>query len=439
VLTLLAFAFVIGVLVFVHELGHFLAARRVGVRVLAFSIGFGPRLLGFTRGGTEYKIAAIPLGGFVKMAGETAEDQRSGAPDEFLSKSKWQRFQVLIAGPAMNIVLAIVVLWGLLLQGADIPAYRDMPPVVGAMEPDAPARKAGVEVGDRILRVDNRSVETWEDFLNTIAGKARREVTLLLERGGQQTRVNVVPSAEGKYEIGDIGVLPNTHPHIRSIVAGDPADKAGLKTGDVILAIDGETVSFARQISELISKHEGREIAVRLSRNGQEQELRLTPVKRAEKSFAIGIGISDQLTRVDPGVFEALKMSVVQNWEGTVLIFRTLGGLFTGETSPRQLMGPVGIASASGESAQAGVVPLLGLLAMLSLNLGLLNLMPIPVLDGGHILILLLEGVARRDFSMRVKERMLFAGFVLLMLLMVTVIYNDLTRVQWVENLMFWR
>ena len=155
--------------------------------------------------------------------------------------------------------------------------------------------------------------------------------------------------------------------------------------------------------------------------------------------WAIGIGISDQLTHIDPGVFEALKMSVVQNWEATVLILRTLGGLFTGETSPKQLMGPVGIASLSGESAEAGLIPLLGLLASISLNLGLLNLLPIPVLDGGHILILLLEGIARRDFSMRVKERMLVAGFVLLMVLMVTVIYNDLTRVRWVENLMFWR
>lgn len=438
-LTLLAFAFVIGVLVFVHELGHYLAARRVGVRVLAFSIGFGPRLLGFTRGGTEYKIAAIPLGGFVKMAGETAEDQRSGAPDEFLSKSKWERFQVLIAGPAMNIALAILVLWGVLMQGADIPAYRDMAPVVGAIEADAPALKAGVQVGDRILRVDDRAVETWDDFLMTVAGKARREVTLLVDRGGQRQSLSVVPTAEGKYEIGDIGVLPATHPHIRSVTAGEPADKAGLKAEDVILAVNGETVSFARQLRELISKHEGRPIAIRFSRNGQTQELTITPVQRAPKEFAIGIGISDQLTHVDPGVFEALKMSVVQNWEATGLIFRTLGGLFTGETSPRQLMGPVGIASLSGESAEAGILPLLGLLASISLNLGLLNLLPIPVLDGGHILILLLEGIARRDFSMRVKERMLFAGFVLLMLLMVTVIYNDLTRIRWVENLMFWR
>jgi regulator of sigma E protease len=439
VLTLLAFVFVIGVLVFVHELGHYLAARRVGVRVLAFSIGFGPRLFGFTRGGTEYKIAAIPLGGFVKMAGETTEDQRSGAPDEFLSKSKWERFQVLIAGPAMNLLLAVLVLWGVLLRGADVPAYRDMPPVVGAMEADAPAIKAGVRVGDRILRVDDRAVNTWEEFLLTIGGKARREVTLLVDRGGEQKSLPVTPSAEGKYEIGDIGVLPATHPHIRSVVAGEPADKAGLKVDDVIIAVDGETVSFSRQISELISKHQGREIAIRFARNGQEQEVRLTPVKRTESSWAVGIGISDQLTHLDPGVFEALKLSVEQNWDTTQEIFRTLAGLFTGETSPRQLMGPVGIASVSGESAQAGIIPLLGLLASLSLNLGLLNLMPIPVLDGGHILILLLEGVARRDFSIRVKERMLVAGFVLLMLLMVTVIYNDLTRVRWVENLMFWR
>ena len=262
---------------------------------------------------------------------------------------------------------------------------------------------------------------------------------LLLDRGGRTERVTVVPNAEGKYEIGDIGVLPATHPHIRSVVSGEPADKAGLKNGDVILAINGDTVSFSRQVSELISRHQGQPISIRYSREGEQGEVTLTPVKRTETTWAIGIGISDQLTHLDPGVFEALKLSVEQNWGTTKEIFRTLIGLFTGETSPRQLMGPVGIASVSGESAQAGLFPLLGLMASLSLNLGLLNLMPIPVLDGGHILILLLEGIARRDFSIRVKEKMLVAGFVLLMLLMVTVIYNDLTRVRWVENLMFWR
>jgi len=441
VTTTLAFIFVIGVLVFVHELGHYLAARRVGVRVLTFSIGFGPRLLGFTRGGTEYKIAAIPLGGFVKMAGETVEDQRSGAPDEFLSKSKWQRFQVLIAGPAMNILLAIFVLWGVLLQGTSVPAYRDMAPVVGAFEKEAPAVEAGMQVGDRILRVDDRAVATWDEFLFAVAGKARREVTLLVERDGEHRTVTVVPRAEGKYEIGDIGVLPDTHPNIPSVNPGEPADVAGLKAGDVILAVAGETVSFARQVSELIAEHGagGREIVVRVLRDGRELDIPVTPMQRETGQWAIGTAISDQVERIEPGVFEAFRMSLEQNWESAGLIFRTLAGLFTGETSPKQLMGPVGIAGLSGESARAGLIPLLSLLASISLNLGLLNLLPIPVLDGGHILIILLEGIARRDFSVRVKERMLVAGFVLLMLLMVAVIYNDLTRVEWVENLMFWR
>jgi regulator of sigma E protease len=438
VTTLLAFAFVIGVLVFVHELGHYLAARRVGIRVLTFSIGFGPRLFGFTRGGTDYCISAVPLGGFVKMAGETVEDKRTGQPDEYLSKSKWERFQVLIMGPAMNIGLAVVLLAFVLYQGADIPAYRDMPPVVGSIVAGTPAGRAGLKPGDRIVSVAGRPPATWDELFLAIGGKARREVTLLVDRQGERLVVPVVPTAEGRYEIGDIGVLPNTHPYIRSVNVGDPAEKAGLKPGDVVLRINAQDISSARQLSEEIGKHEGQPIVVRVARNGQPLDFKITPIKRGAVGV-IGIGISDQLKHIEPGLLEAIKMSVQQNWEGCGLIFRTLGGLFTGETSPKQLMGPVGIAQLSGESAQTGFIPLLGLMATISLNLGLLNLLPIPVLDGGHILILLLEGLTRRDFSVRVKERMLLAGFVLLMLLMVTVIYNDLTRIRWVENLMFWR
>jgi regulator of sigma E protease len=438
VTTMLAFVFVIGVLVFVHELGHFLAARRIGVRVLKFSLGFGPRLVGFTRGDTEYCISAVPLGGYVRMAGENAEDPRSGQPDEFLSKTKWQRFQVLIMGPAMNVALAIVLLAVVLAQGADMPAYLDQLPVVGGVEKNSPAERAGFQPGDRVLTVAGREIPTWEDFDVAIGSRPGRPVAVTVVRQDREHSLRVTPDAEGKFEIGRIGVFPNVHPRVQTVRRGDPADAAGVKPGDVVLAVNGEPVQLARQLSEAIGLHPERPITLSIRRSGQPLDITVTP-RREGGVGRIGISIANELKRIQPGPLGAVWMSVQRNWEYAGLILRTLGGLLSGETSPRQLMGPVGIAQLSGESAQEGWVSLFALMASISLNLGLLNLLPVPVLDGGHIFIMALEGVARRDFSIRVKERMLFAGFVLLMLLMVTVIYNDLTRIRWVESLMFWR
>src|SRR5215211_1969137 len=194
---MLAFAFVIGVLIFVHELGHFLAARRVGVRVLKFSLGFGPRIVKFTRGDTEYCISAVPLGGYVKMAGENPDDPRSGKPDEFLSKPKWERFQILIMGPLMNIVLAVVVSAIVLAQGAEVQAFRDEPPVIGSVTPGSPAERVGLKRGDRILMVSDKQIDTWEDLLLAIATKPDREVRLAILSDGQTRSVSVRPTAEG--------------------------------------------------------------------------------------------------------------------------------------------------------------------------------------------------------------------------------------------------
>jgi regulator of sigma E protease len=435
--TLIAFLFVLGVLIFVHELGHFLAARRVGVRVLTFSLGFGPKILKVKRGDTEYCISAIPLGGYVKMAGENPDDPRSGQPDEFLSKTKWQRFQILIMGPLMNIVLAVVVLAIVLAQGAQVLAYRDEAPVIGAVLPGSPAERVGLVRGDRILTVAGEQVETWDDLLLAIMMKPDRDVAMTVLRDGQTRSVMIRPTAEGRYEIGNIGVLPDTSPYV-TVIKGDIADRAGFKDGDVILFAAGERVVIGTQFRRAIESHAGRPLEVVVQRDGEQVRLTATPEKRGDVGM-LGMWIHEESKPFTPTPLEAIKLSVERNIESSGLIFKTLAGLFTGETSVRQLQGPVGIAQLSGESAAEGLLSLLSLMAMLSINLGILNLMPIPVLDGGHILILLLEGVARRDFSMQVKEKMLLAGFVVLMMLMVTVIYNDLTRISWIEYLMPWR
>jgi len=436
--TILAFVFVLGVLIFVHELGHFIAARRIGIRVITFSLGFGPKVFSFRRGDTEYAISAVPLGGYVKMAGESPDDPRSGKDDEFLSKSKWQRFQVLIMGPAMNVLLAIVLMWVVLLQGAQVPAFIDEPPVIGSVAEGSPAERAGIERGDRIVRVSGREVATWEDLSIAIGTKANREVPVELVRDDRTITVRVTPDPQTKYEVGDIGVFPDVHPSVLAVVKGDPADRAGMQPGDVVLAVNGQPMSVSQQLSNAIAAHPGEQITVTVRRDGETRDVLVTPEKRGAKGI-IGISIGEELKTIDPGPLEALQMSLQRNYEFGGLIFRTLGGLLTRETSPKQLMGPVAIAQLSGEYAAAGFIALLSLMASISLNLGILNLLPIPVLDGGHIFIMAIEGLARRDLSMKVKEQLLLAGFFLLMILMVTVIYNDLTRIQWVERLMFWR
>ena len=435
--TTLAFLFVLGVLIFVHELGHFVMARRLGVRVLTFSLGFGPKILKFRRGDTEYAVSAIPLGGYVKMAGENPDDPRSGNPDEFLSKSKWERFQILIMGPAMNVALAVVVMALVFMQGADVPAYQDEPPVIGAVLPGSPAEQVGIRRGDRILTVAGDEVDTWDRFFMAIGTRAGREVAVTLLRDGEPVSLTVRPNAQTRFEVGDIGVLPDVNPSIRGIT-DTPAQEAGLRVGDVIIAVNGERMVIGRQLIEAIQRNGGRELDLVIGREGREQHVALTPVRRGDR-WMIGIDIAEATKEFHPGPLEAIALSVRRNIEFGGLIFRTLGGLFIGETSPRQLMGPVAIAQLSGEAAATNWTALFTLMASISLNLGLLNLLPIPVLDGGHIFIMALEGVARRDFSMAVKEKMFLAGFVLLMMLMVTVIYNDLTRISWIERLMFWR
>ena len=438
VTSLVSFTFVIGVLVFVHELGHFLAARRIGIRVLTFSLGFGPKLLKFRRGDTEYCISAIPLGGYVKMAGEKPEDSLSGSDDEFLSKTKWERFQVLIMGPVMNIALAVVVMTLVLYQGAEVPAYEDQAPVVGRVVEGSAADRVGIEVGDRIISVASATIETWEDLFIAVMPRADRELSVVVRNASGDRTLRVTPDSQTEFEMGDLGIGPVMQPQIRIVSAGEPADTAGILVGDVIEAVEGDAVS-SETLVERINASPGEPLSLTVRRDGVVQEIVVTPALKGDVGL-IGVSISPYEVRmIEPDFLESIQLSLQRNYEWSGLIFQTLVGLLTTETSPRQLVGPVGIAQLSGGAAEIGLVALLSLMSMISLNLGILNLLPIPVLDGGHIAIMALEGVSRRDFSIQAKERMLMVGFVAIMMLMVTVIYNDLTRVAWIERLMLWR
>jgi regulator of sigma E protease len=434
-----AFLFVLGVLIFVHELGHFLMARRLGVRVLTFSLGFGPKLLKVTRGATVYAISAVPLGGYVKMAGENPDEERTGRSDEFLSKTKWERFLVYIMGPAMNLLLAVVVMTLVLYQGADTPAYDQQPAVIGKVLEHSPAERGGVRPGDRVVSVDGREIATWEQFFIAIGTKPNREVALVVDRDGRRQTLYVTPTPQTKYEVGDIGVEPERRPQIQDVTPGSPASRAGLRRGDVIVGVGDERNPPHQRLIERFRASAGVLLTLTILRDDVRRDVQVTPEGKPGAAL-IGVRLSEiELRTVDPSLLQAIRMSFARNWEWTKLIFHTLGGLFTRETSVRQLMGPVGIAELSGGAAQLGWLPLFNLMSMISLNLGLLNLLPIPVLDGGHIFIMGLEGLARRDFSVRVKEKLLLAGFVVLMMLMVTVIYNDLMRVQWIERIVPWR
>jgi regulator of sigma E protease len=352
-------------------------------------------------------------------------------------------------GPIMNLALALVVMALVFYQGAQEPAFQRQPVDIGSFQPNSVAQAAGLKPGDRIISVDGKPVANWDQYSMVIVGKAKRQVTVGYLRDGRAAEALMVPAAQGKYELGDIGVLPKIRPEIDEVFPGQPAAQAGLRQRDVILAVGDRRDIQYDPLIELLRTSPGAPLTFSIKRDGATQTLTITPqylgttvkVNGVEKPVStIGARILPWETiTVNPGPLEAVKLSAQKNWEWATLIVQTLKGLFTRETSVKQLMGPVAIADLSGAAAEAGWISLFTLMAMISLNLGLLNLMPIPVLDGGHIFILALEGLARRDFSMKVKEKMLIAGFVLLVMLMVTVIYNDLMRIQWIEKLVPWR
>ena len=431
---LLAVVVVLGIMILMHELGHFLAAKYFGVRVEVFSFGFGKRLLGFKKGDTDYRVSLLPLGGYVKMAGETTSDEVTGNPDEFQSKPRWQRFIVAAMGPAMNILLAIVLLTGLFMYRYQKPAYQEGPAVIGYVRPDSPAAAAEFEVGDRIVRMDGQPEPTWGDVELIVASTVERPLVVEIERNGELETRTLVPRAEGRARLGYAGWSPRMPAKIQAVAPGFPAAEVALMPGDEIVSINATPIPDWPMISELVRQNEGKPLEIVYLRNGEQRTAQVTPVLRSvegetEPRWRIGVdGPQMEMITRRLGFAEALSESLATNKKFALLIFEFVGKIFSQELSPRTLEGPIGIARLSGAAARHSLEALVSLTAAISLNLGIFNLFPIPVLDGGLILLLLIEGAIRRDLSRKVKERVTQVGFAFLMLIAVFVIYNDIVK-----------
>jgi regulator of sigma E protease len=426
--SLVAVVAVLGFMILIHEFGHYAVAKWLGVRVEQFAIGFGKRLVGFRKGETDYRINAIPLGGYVKMSGENPMDQRTDDPREFLNHSRWHRFLIAIAGPAMNILLAIILLTTVYMVHYEYPAVDDQPPVIGWVLKDTAAAKADFEVGDRITRVDGIENPTWEQVGLKEMLSPGQPLDVQVDRGGKLLDKTVVPEPTGVDQIGFAGWAPREQTvTITDLVEGMPADKAGLKEGDKILAMDGRPIPALAAMIESLKVTKDKPIALTVLRDGQEKTFTVQPVLY-DKSYRIGIGSMQMKVKTLPFA-EALNLSLRENRQNALLILELVKKMAQRKISMRSIEGPIRIGQAAGEAARRkGWTPLMSLTAAISLNLGIFNLLPIPILDGGVILFLLIEGLMRRDISMNIKERVYQAAFVFLVLFAVMVIYNDLMK-----------
>jgi len=421
---------VLGVIIVIHELGHFLVAKFFKIRVETFSVGFGPRLIGFRYGDTDYRISAFPLGGYVKMAGENPGDSVTGAPNEFLSKPKWQRFLVASAGPIMNMVLAVGLLTALFMHGTEIPEFSEGDAIIGTVEAGSPAQTAGILAGDRITSIAGKDRPNWEEVEARVMTNGGQNIPIVLNRNGQDVETTLTPIKQGKNEAGFSGM----HPKIRatniigSLQAGMPAEKVGLLPGDEIVAVNGEDLKASgRGVSEIIQSSTEETFPIRIVRNGATKEFTVTPVLQ-DGQRRIGVGFSFPTIVVKENLSGALARSIDKNVEYGTLIFQVLGKLVRREASMKSVDGPIMIMKQTAEFWELGLGPLLQLMAMISLNLGLMNLLPIPILDGGVMLLLLIEGLMRQDLSMAFKERVIQVSFVFLLTLMVFVLYNDVVK-----------
>jgi regulator of sigma E protease len=442
--TLLPFIAVLGALIFVHELGHFLVAKFFQIKVEVFSLGFGPRLLGFRWGDTDYRISAVPLGGYVKMKGEYLDEDLEHTGDEFLAKSKWQRFLVLFAGPAMNIIMAVLIPAIMAMFFFKVPFYKTQPAVIGSVAQASAAAQAGLQPGDKILKFGNSDNPSWHQVEIKSEISPNIPIALVLERQGQRIETTITPKSYfvEREKVGLSGLLPafkDSNIVVAQVSPNSPAAQAGLQVGDKLLQLNSQNVPNIYWLQYSLQNLQGSEALLTVERQGQKQELKVKPRLEPDGKVRIGFGWNPDLIPNEDFIVarksltEALALSLRKNYEIMVLTKDAIAQIFTGQRKAGEaLSGPISIAAISGKVYQAGgITSLLDLMAVLSLNLGVINLFPIPVLDGGHIFILMLEGLlglVGYKLSLSIKEKMLQTGFVMLVLLMGFVIINDISK-----------
>ena len=424
----------IGVMINIHEFGHFWAARYFDVKVEAFSFGFGTRLFGFRRGETDYRFSLIPLGGYVKMTGEQAADENISDPRSFMAKPRWQRLIIAAAGPFMNIVLAVGVLTGLYMVKYQKVADSDLQAVIGHVIADSPAAKAGLQDGDRIVKLDGKSDPNWEDVgLKEVEG-AYRPMHLTVERAGKRFETDLTPVLSERTGVGYAGWDEKGTIQLAGLEPGFPAEKAGMKKGDVLVAVNGQPIHSPIKFQEITKSSGGKPIEIEFERNGERHQVSVAP-KWAKLDgpahWMIGVAPQQKLDLITTRLSfpEALRESVNQNGKGALLIVNLLKGMVERRMSPKSLTGPIGIAQLSGEAAREGPSAFFLLMSMVSLNLAIFNLLPIPILDGGTIILLLVEMTMQRDLSLNVKEAVFKVGFVAIMVIVAFAIYNDLAKI----------
>lgn len=426
------FLLLIGVMILIHELGHYLAAVFFDVRVEAFALGFGPRLFGFRRGETDFKVCALPLGGFVKMTGEQFSDDPASQldPRSFLSKPRWQRLIVVLAGPVMNILLAVGILTGFFMWRFPKPLAAQGVPQVGYVEPGSAADRAGIKPGDRIPQIESNTSPRWDDLNIVFATNVKKAVDVVVEHNGYRRMVQLTPEPDDRLGgIGNAGIQPALEVDVAKVEPDSPAAQAGLKEGDALVSAGGQAILNDRTLPEALQQSHGKAISMVVRRNGQNVSLTATP-KYADdaKVWRLGVHMRIRQEFVKLGFVDAFRESISMNIKDATGILNILRSIVERRMSPKSIEGPIRIAKLSGEAAREGMEYYIRLMAAVSLNLAVFNLLPIPILDGGTILLLLIEMVMRRDLSLRVKEAVFKAGFVFLMMLVIFVLYNDITK-----------